>query len=150
MSGVELASSTMMTTEKSNIDVMHPDIDTLAGCYAADGAFLQMVAFCTSQFCQQTPIWKLERWWQANVVGPAAVQPASPGFVSAGARTNQPPPNQTFNASASLFSAMLVADVNWSSTCNAKSKLGTRKSLTSVSGEWSQMTPNEQRFTPLY
>lgn len=44
-------------------------------CYANNDRFLQSVAYCVSQHCQDVEPWKIEQWWTRRIVGKIPGQP---------------------------------------------------------------------------
>ncbi|KAF2210465.1 hypothetical protein CERZMDRAFT_60697 [Cercospora zeae-maydis SCOH1-5] len=44
-------------------------------CYATSDRFLQSVAYCISQHCQDIEIWKIEQWWSRRIPGSTPGQP---------------------------------------------------------------------------
>ncbi|KAI5456993.1 ferric reductase-like protein transmembrane component 4 [Mariannaea sp. PMI_226] len=80
ISGATLNCSTKESGTMDGMDGMDDmgmsgEVMTDPECYATDDAFLQTLAWCISTRCNDTSVWKLERYWKANAVGSDDVQP---------------------------------------------------------------------------
>ena len=88
-------------------------------CYANNDRFLQSVAYCVSQHCEDVPTWKLERWWTKKISG-AKGQPEPKESYQQTLAKIATPPNATIPADEMLMDEnTLVDEETWLANYNA-------------------------------
>lgn len=87
-------------------------------CYATNDPYLQTLAYCMSQHCQDIDIWELERWWQTFVPGRNLHQPVPKEPYQQALESLQSPPNSTIPADEVLHSASLVSADDYEANYN--------------------------------
>ncbi|KAI0830395.1 hypothetical protein F5Y06DRAFT_290695 [Hypoxylon sp. FL0890] len=118
MGGMDMGSSQDGTTLPQNVSAMPSST-----CHAESEPFLTSVAWCIHMKCNDTLIWKIEKWWQSYVVGNQPTDPP-PGlsYGAALAAVTLPPNitcmsgqilNETSLADETLYTALYISiDVN--------------------------------------
>ncbi|KAF2674344.1 ferric reductase-like protein transmembrane component 4 [Microthyrium microscopicum] len=94
-------------------------------CYATDESFLTTLAYCVSQHCSSTSLWKVERWWKANVAGNADIQPEPKWSYQQTLLRITTPPTANYNKKAPLNTTTLIPNSTWFTNFNADSEFET-------------------------
>ncbi|KAI5360102.1 putative ferric reductase transmembrane component-like domain-containing protein [Septoria linicola] len=79
-------------------------------CYANNDRFLQSVAFCVSQHCQDVPTWQLEQWWAERIPGRTPGQPAPKESYQEALANVDTPPNATISSDEMLMDENTLVD----------------------------------------
>lgn len=91
----------------------HPAKET-PECYANNDRFLQSVAYCISQHCQDVEIWKIERWWTTKMPGTKPGQPEPKESYQQTLARVMTPPNVTIPTDQVLMDEnTLVEEETW-------------------------------------
>ncbi|KAF9873894.1 hypothetical protein CkaCkLH20_08628 [Colletotrichum karsti] len=119
ISGATLKCSTAGAADMGGMAGMDAGmVMTDASCYATDDAFLQTLAWCVSIKCQSIPSWRLEKYWQDNVAGTAAVQPdPKESYQQALMRVNSTP-DALYASTGPLNQTSRISDDLWYAAYN--------------------------------
>lgn len=83
-------------------------------CYAVNDPYLQSLAYCISEHCQDQHIYTIEEWWDGRVTGNAINQPKpKETYQSALAKIVQNPPTNVTDPEEMLTEPSLVDDRKW-------------------------------------
>ena len=119
-----LASSMLNCSETMDMaDSMGMEMggETTPECYATDDSFLQTLAGCMSDHCQNMPIWDLEKYWMMNVAGTAVNQPLPKATYQQTLANITAKPTDTLVAGEDLNKTMLVSEKDFQASHNALS-----------------------------
>ena len=118
-----LSSSTLNCSEHMHMSEgmeMHMGSETSPECYAGDDAFLQTLAYCMSTHCQNVAVWRLERYWNMNVVGKQAAQPLPKATYQQTLANMTTNPVSPVVMGEDLNQAMMVSDEDYLGSYNAQ------------------------------
>ncbi|KAI1410486.1 ferric reductase like transmembrane component-domain-containing protein [Hypoxylon sp. FL1857] len=104
MGGMDMSSSQDGTTLPQNVSAMPSST-----CHAESEPFLTSVAWCIHMKCNDTLVWKIEKWWQSYVVGNQPTDPPPGLSYGAALASVTSPPNVTC-MSGQILNEMSLAD----------------------------------------
>ncbi|KAK4975489.1 hypothetical protein LTR42_004700 [Elasticomyces elasticus] len=87
-------------------------------CKTTNDIYLQSLAYCISMHCQDIELWKVEQWWQLNVAGRSAVQPAPKYSYHEALDRVVTPPNATTPSDEPLTGVSLADEETYLATYN--------------------------------
>ena len=83
-------------------------------CYAVNDAYLQSLAYCISEHCDDVPVYTLERFWNRRVTGRAPDQPQpKETYQQTLAKIVQNPPTNGTDPEEMLMEPSLVDGQTW-------------------------------------
>lgn len=112
----------------------HSMATTSPECYATDDAFLTTLAYCVSQHCNDLPVWKIEKWWKANVAGNQESQPDPKWTYQETLARIITPPVTTYIAKSALNATNLVSNATWLGNYNGDREFETLEITTEKFG----------------
>lgn len=100
------------------MDMMMSMGSTDPSCYATDDSFLQTLAYCMYQRCDDISNSTLETFWQANVAGREKVQPNPKETYAQALAKITTPPTETLVYGDPLNKTMLIGDDDYQQNWN--------------------------------
>ncbi|UJO24165.1 Ferric/cupric reductase transmembrane component B [Fulvia fulva] len=83
-------------------------------CYAVNDPYLQSLAYCISQHCEDIPIYTIEQWWNRRVTGRVPGQPKpKETYQQSLAKIVVNPPTNVTESEEMLMEPSLVEDETW-------------------------------------